>query len=99
MHEHAWPGSPLVCHPLGESACLTPVSRDGGRIGYLFAHVRGDPTGPWCTGYISVVPQEGRAVWEATGSLEDGTLTLSPSLHCTRDGFHGFVRGGQWVPA
>lgn len=47
------------------------------------------------------------ARWEMTGTLEDGDLTLSPSIQAydSRDPgnrtptIHGWVRDGQWVPA
>jgi hypothetical protein len=46
-------------------------------------------------------------VWAMSGALEDGDLTLSPSILCRYGGvatseicgFHGFVRDGQWIPA
>jgi hypothetical protein len=49
-----------------------------------------------------------KAVWQMTGSLEGGDLTLSPSIQAydsrvkdTRSAptIHGYVRGGKWVPA
>jgi hypothetical protein len=45
-----------------------------------------------------------RPVWKVTGSLEDGDLTLEPSVQMyALDGetptLHGWVRGGKWVTA
>jgi hypothetical protein len=37
--------------------------------------------------------------WNWSGSAEDGTLTATPSLHCTKDlggcGWHGFLTNGE----
>ena len=44
----------------------------------------------------SYVPLRGPGAWTLE-SLEP--LTLSPSLLCNRCKTHGFIRGGQWVPA
>lgn len=45
-----------------------------------------------------------RAIWQMTGSLEGGDLTLSPSIQAYLDdgqtpSIHGWVRDGKWVPA
>lgn len=37
--------------------------------------------------------------WAMTGSLEARDLTLTPSILCRADGFHGFITNGAWVPA
>jgi hypothetical protein len=41
--------------------------------------------------------------WTWTGSIEDGSLTASPSLHVVKEwggcGWHGWLRNGEMVPA
>lgn len=64
-----------------------------------------------CEGHVTVCehfPEDHH--WQMSGTLEGSDLTLSPSILCTVGslddpasgtgcGFHGFVRGGKWVPA
>lgn len=43
-------------------------------------------------------------LWQMTGSLEGGDLTLTPSIRMSSPGApdrerHGFVTNGKWVPA
>jgi hypothetical protein len=72
--------------------------QDGSLAGFITGHDAPDlPVR--CDGAIFVQPFEGRPVWAASGSLEGGDLTLSPSILCRRDQFHGFVTSGTWVPA
>lgn len=62
-----------------------------------------------CEGFVSFDTcgrMDDRARWTMTGSLEEGDLTLSPSILCRFGnvatepcGFHGFVQAGKWVPA
>ncbi|MBI5289915.1 MAG: hypothetical protein HY873_13160 [Chloroflexi bacterium] len=68
--------------------------------GFLLAHEGGHlGDGYRCEGVVNVDPHLApKPLWEMTGSLEGGDLTLSPSVLCS-DGFHGFVRNGKWVPA
>lgn len=89
-HEHAWPYG-LDCVDIGDEVCLTPMSA---HPGYRFAHDQEGQEGR-CVGTVTVSPDH----WQQTGSLEAGDLTLTPSVLCRNHGFHGFVRGGQWVPA
>ncbi len=94
------------CVEIGEAVCLaTTVHGDDQHVaGFLFCH---DVPGRErrCVGGVNVDQHfDGeRPRWSMTGSLEDGDLTLSPSVRCvTHDpgpNAHGFVRGGTWVPA
>lgn len=115
-HTHGWPtdGLDLACTDIGDEVCLTPLYRAADpttgtpreRIGYFFCH--DFPGGEArCVGSVhTVAVREGDALWSEAGSLEDGTLTLSPSVRCVpvpgskhdRE-FHGWVRDGKWVPA
>jgi hypothetical protein len=58
------------------------------------------PTGRQCSGWINLdVARNGHLPPERKWQVESwDPLTLSPSLLCGC-GDHGFVRGGQWVPA
>lgn len=44
-----------------------------------------------------------RSCWEWSGTIEDGTLTASPSLHSPENlggcGWHGYLRDGEMSPA
>jgi len=94
------------CVPIDEHVCLRPTvhDHDGERhlCGYLIAHDTDRELGApdaRCEGGISTCSLDGREPWTKTGELEDGDLTLSPSVLCVTDGFHGYVRDGAWVPA
>ena len=60
---------------------------------------------PWDHAYDC--PRRGEAdappCWSWSGSIEDGTLTATPSLHVLVErggcGWHGFLRNGEMVPA
>jgi hypothetical protein len=70
--------------------------------GFFVAHDTTDLDGYRCEGAVNVDPhlaKEPGGNWTAFGTLEGGDLTLSPSVLCRRDGFHGFVRDGKWVSA
>lgn len=60
---------------------------------------------PWDHAYNCPVRSEPDAppCWTWTGSIEDGTLTASPSLHVMAElggcGWHGWLRDGEMVPA
>lgn len=103
-HQHLWEDKladdAKPCVEIDERVCLRPYTRQGveGPAGYLFAHDT-DATPHRCEGALSITPDGRAPVWSASGSLEDGTLTLTPSVLCTIDQFHGFVRDGKWVPA
>jgi hypothetical protein len=85
--------------------CLTPVFAHGSDrlVGFHLGHeIPGHPSDDWCFGYIRLQESYGRPVWEMFGSLEEGTLTLDPSITCHTSGvpdFHGYVVDGRWVPA
>jgi hypothetical protein len=90
---------PSKCTEVGPMVCLAPTSmQDGSLAGFIVGHDAPDlPVR--CAGAIMVQPLDAKPVWSMTGSLEGGDLTLTPSILCTRDQFHGFVQGGAWVPA
>jgi hypothetical protein len=101
VHERdSWKGYKRVhCTAVGPTVCLTPFGVYGEPAGTLggfhFAHERAEG-GPRCEGGVRV---RGDSAWGMTGTLEGGDLTLTPSILCRNDGFHGFVTNGQWVPA
>lgn len=88
------------CVSVGDDTCLQPVAMyDSTRVaGFIEAHEREWENDWRCEGFVSINPENPRH-WDATGSLEGGDLTLSPSLLCTACGHHGFVQQGRWVPA
>jgi len=100
-HRHLWedqmPAERPGCTEVDPAVCLRPVTRDGAIAGYLFAHENA-ATPHRCEGMLATSGAVDPS-WTATGSFDDGTLTLEPSVLCTIDGFHGFVRSGKWVPA
>ena len=107
-----------VWYAVTDAVCLAPIihgTETPGQFpmegpdhlaGFLYHHDR-DGFEYRCGGYVRVCScAEARPRWDMTGALEDGTLTLSPSILCTigraglpECGFHGFVREGKWVPA
>jgi hypothetical protein len=89
-------GAPHVTNPDGSIAGGTTEHLAGFIVGHDAADLPHR-----CEGALSVDPHfaETSPVWTMTGSLEGGDLTLSPSVLCKRDQFHGFVRDGKWVPA
>lgn len=94
------------CVEVAPTVCLEPLGRfgepdDAPPSGYFFRHdVPGDPER--CVGSVRVWRPEGESgpTWGSTGSLADGTLTLTPSIRCvTHDpgpDAHGFVTDGKW---
>lgn len=77
-------------------------------LGWTIEHRR--PDGSWCAGFVSRPPREtgkGTRGWNtSTGSLAEGNLTLSSSIHSQSIAchthpaeMHGFVRDGAWVAA
>ncbi len=100
-HRHNDQDGPVAtgCVDIGGGICLRRMLMHGttDTDGYMFCHDA--PDLKWrCEGYVSVNPESPKH-WEQTGTLDGGDLTLSPSLLCTRDQFHGFIRDGHWVPA
>ena len=94
------PDRPSKCVAIDERVCLAEIgSRIGNAVGgFILGHDAADlPVR--CDGAIMVEPVDNHAVWTITGSLAGGDLTLAPSVLCTRDAFHGFVRNGAWVTA
>ena len=50
------------------------------------------PPGFWF--WIDSKPSDGgQNGWKVTGSIEDGTLTVSPSINCPPD-YHGYIQHG-----
>lgn len=98
------------CEDLDDEVCLRSALHwrpDRGEtqanariVGYVIAHdVEGQEARceGACMTEIGFGPTQ---IWAATGSLERGDLTLSPSVQCsTHPAFHGLVRSGRWVPA
>jgi hypothetical protein len=115
-HTPGWPDDSLDldCTDVGDTVCLTPLYRaadptqgtDRERIGYFFCHdvPGGDAR---CVGSVhTVATRPNDPTWSESGSLEAGTLTLTPSVNCLpvpggkhEREFHGWVRDGRWVPA
>lgn len=94
MHDHAWPEMP-PCVALSDTMCIAPVPSGSA---YLIGW--DDGTGRRKVGRIPIGPQQdpARPYWEQSGSLSDGTLTLTPSVDATGSGGpHGWVRDGKWV--
>lgn len=83
---------------------------DVARIGFIIEHPNGQMPGGRCQGFCYVdTPEVARIIaddrhrWQV---LSWEPLTLSPSILCrgrnpdgTECGFHGWIRGGKWVPA
>jgi hypothetical protein len=67
-----------------------------GRIGIQFEHP--DGKGGRCWGGV---PFKDANPADPKGWVVESRepLTLSPSILCLTCGFHGFIRGGKWVPA
>lgn len=98
-HQHYWD---MRCTPIGPEVCLqeTVHGADEHLAGYHFCHEKVGG-GPRCVGGVNVdtdIPER-KAFWTQTGSLTGGDLTLTPSILCTNDQYHGFVQQGKWVPA
>lgn len=92
------------CFSLGETHCIRETVYTNGLLaGFIIAHEAAD-LDVRCEGFLTVNPptnpSEAEAKqprWQMTGSLLGGDLTLSPSVLCTRDKDHGFIRSGKWV--
>jgi Family of unknown function (DUF6527) len=85
------------CVAIDERVCLAPTTYRGALGGFLIGHDAPDlPVR--CDGALMVVLVDGHPTWAISGSLEAGDLTLSPSVLCKRDGFHGFIQNGRWMP-
>lgn len=109
-HGHVWDEGGVTCVEIAADVCLTPIrAADPSRPhdeGYWFCH---DVPGAErrCTGRVLTVNSQGGPVWEQTGTLDDGDLTLSPSVLCSAARYgetdhpecHGWVRDGKWVRA
>jgi hypothetical protein len=100
---HPYEGPPYrraKCVDIDPAVCLQPYAgRENASVaGFIVGHDATDRP-VRCDGSLLVVPVDNHPVWSMTGSLEAGDLTLSPSVLCKRDGFHGFVQNGRWVPA
>lgn len=101
------PAKDVKCTPIDIHVCLRPFvhghDAEGEPVkdhpaGFIVAH-DADDLPQRCEGAITTDPHLREGQWTQTGSLKAGDLTLAPSVLCKRDGFHGFVQGGAWVPA
>jgi len=99
------PTRDIGCTPIADTVCIRPSihGHDGaGKVvpnhpaGFVVAHDAADLP-QRCEGHVTTDTHLREAHWTQTGTLEDGDLSLAPSVLCTRDGFHGFVRAGKWM--
>lgn len=74
------------------------VRADGGpRVGLLESHR--SPDGRECSGSVTFDVPEAEGLKGPRWTVESWEpLTISPSILCSC-GWHGFIRGGRWVPA
>lgn len=86
-HRHFWPHD-LDCKPLADDVCISKAEG-----AYIVGFEIGEDRRA-----VGSVPI-GADGWTESGSFEDGTLTLSPSLDWTQPPHHrhGFVTSGRWV--
>ena len=102
-HRHLHDAFEKGCTEVSPDVCLQPYVHGHGEeehvAGYFYAHEAADRDGYRCESAVNTDPHFPSPCWQATGSLEGGDLTLTPSLLCRRDQFHGFVRDGKWVSA
>lgn len=95
-----------ACVDLAPTVCFRPAwhwhdegDRNERIVGYVVAHDV-DGAKVRCESACMIEGGFGPAVWQQTGGLAGGDLTLSPSIQCkTHPAFHGFVQNGKWVPA
>lgn len=74
--------------------------------GYIVGHDR-EGFDVRCEGAVRTCHEHAEPrLWDETGTLQGGNLTLTPSILCQLGnvggdvcGFHGYVRNGRWVPA
>ena len=104
-HLHGWhdDGGPN-CTDVSADVCLRVIYEGREQLepcGFIVSHDRvGEPDAPRCEGVIHTRPiRDADELWTQEGELEAGNLTLSPSVICPIDSFHGWVRNGRWEPA
>lgn len=73
---------------LGHGVAIQRMRINGRLEGLAYFH--GD-----CQSYIPLKPENAEG-WDV---ISEDPLTLSPSVLCRSCGFHGFIRGGKWMPA
>lgn len=84
---------------LGHDVLVMFTSRDGARVGLLESHPRPDD-GRGCSGAVTFDVPEAEGLKGPRWQVESmDPLTISPSVLCRGCGWHGWIRGGQWVPA
>ena len=105
-----WTGYPRVrCWPISPTVCIRRAGRSGKPeryiSGYIIAH-HVELKAYRCEGFVCIDPEvavqredgSGLKLWTATGDIERGTLTLSPSIECNRHKeFHAYVVDGKWT--
>jgi len=78
---------------IGEGIFLESVVHgdDEHPAGFIFVHGT-------CRGALIIDDAHFPHKWNMTGDLEEGTLTLEPSVQCTsHPEVHGYIRNSQWV--
>jgi hypothetical protein len=105
-HKHKrddWEGyKPVDCIEIGANCCLQKLGRVGKPNGYISGFIIAhDVAGHEyrCEGVVNVDPELTKdKFWTMTGTIEDGNLTLSPSILCqTHSEFHAFITNGKWT--
>lgn len=92
---------PAVPYDLGHGVQIVRwgTNAEGDVIGLEETHPRNDDGKP-CSGYVVLDVPENPNRQHPMWTVESwAPLTLSPSLLCRACQNHGFIRGGQWVPA
>lgn len=76
-----------------------PVTDEQVRCGIFVQHLHDD--GELCIGSVFLdTPGADRFTREPKWRVAQAEpLTISPSVHVTTCGLHGFIQGGKWVPA
>lgn len=85
---------------LGHGVTIQHLMVDAEWYGVVWKHPA--PDGGECSGgaVLFDVPANDGVPEDVKWTVEQrDPLTLSPSLLCGLCGFHGFIRGGRWVPA
>lgn len=104
-HQHA--DDEWKCVEIGPDVCLAPFTHgDDKHLAGFFLSFDVPDAAFRVPGAVNVDPHFiGQSpVWEMTGSLEGGDLTLRPSIRISGGSApdrerHGFVTNGKWVPA
>lgn len=104
-----WDGYPKVkCYPMGPTVCIRRAGRTGKPRGYISGYIVSHHVAlgqPRCEGFVCIDPEIAKPrgdgalrLWVATGSIETGDLTLSPSIECTTHReWHAHIQDGKWT--